>query len=256
MYQEQRMSAIVEYLHTHRTITLDEICDMFTVSKDTARRDLVKLEENGEVMRVKGGATLSSSHIIDYSERTPTKAKEQIAKEAASLISKGYDVLLDTSSTIALMAKYMDVKHVTVITNSIDNVDLLDQYTACDTFLLPGKFNGKNRNVTGSRTISTLQEYKVDQLFLGTCGVGADGITSPSEEEAFLKRQMIQCARQVIMLADHTKFEREFLHRVCDMSDIDILITNKAPEADVREKIEQNQVRLIVTDFDKGEETQ
>jgi DeoR family transcriptional regulator, carbon catabolite repression regulator len=99
-----------------------------------------------------------------------------------------------------------------------------------------------------------LQEYKVDQLFLGTCGVGAESITSPSEEEAFLKRQMIQCARQVIMLADHTKFEREFLHRVCDMSDIDILITNKEPEADVKEKIEQNQVRLIVTDFDKGEE--
>lgn len=89
MYQEQRMSAIIEYLHTHRTITLDEICDMFTVSKDTARRDLVKLEEHGEVMRVKGGATLSSSHIIDYSERTPTKAKEQIAKEAASLMSEG-----------------------------------------------------------------------------------------------------------------------------------------------------------------------
>jgi len=255
VYQEQRMSAIVEYLHKHRTITLEEICDMFTVSKDTARRDLVKLEENGKVMRVKGGATLSSSHIINYSERTPTKAKEQIAKEAVSFISEGYDVLLDTSSTIALMAKYMDVKHVTVITNSIDNIHFLDQYTACDTFLLPGKFNGKSRNVTGPRTISTLQEYKVDQLFLGTCGVGADGITSPSEEESFLKRQMIQSARQVIMLAEHKKFEREFLHRVCDISDIDVLITNKEPEADIKEKIEQNQVQLIVTDFNKGDET-
>jgi DeoR family transcriptional regulator, carbon catabolite repression regulator len=250
MYQEQRLIMIKKYLSSHKSITLEEICETLSVSKDTARRDLVKLEERGEIIRIKGGATLPSANrnLIDFKKREATVGKERIAQSASSLIHDDYDLLMDASSTGALMAKFMGNKNVNVITNSIDIVDLLSEYTDIQTFLLPGKFNRKNRNLTGPRTIETLNDFKVDQLFLGACGISFEGVTSPDEEEAFLKKKMISCARQVILLADSSKFEKTFLHRVCDITDFDVIITDQYPDDALKEKIIENNIRLIVTD--------
>ena len=255
MYQEQRLTLIKKYLSSHNSITLEEICESLSVSKDTARRDLVKLEERGEIIRIKGGATLPSANrnLIDYKERKATAGKERIAQSAALLIHDDHDLLMDASSTGALVAKFMGDKHVNVITNSIDIVDLLGEYTDIQTFLLPGKFNRKNRNLTGPRTIETLNDYKVDQLFFGACGISAEGVTSPDEDEAFLKKKMISCARQVILLADRSKFEKEFLHRVCDITDIDVIVTDKYPDEAVKEKIKENNIHLIVAEDEESE---
>lgn len=80
------------------------------------------------------------------------------------------------------------------MTNSIDIVDLLGEYTDIQTFMLPGKFNQKNRNLTGPRMIETLNDFNVDQLFLGACGIGSEEVTSPNEGEVYLKKKMIACA--------------------------------------------------------------
>lgn len=254
MYQEQRLTSIKTYLSSHKNISLEEICEIFSVSKDTARRDLVKLEERGEIIRIKGGAALPSANrnLIDYKERIATEGKERIAKSASLLIHENHDVLMDTSSTVALIAKFIGNKYVNVITNSIDIVDHLGEYPNIQNFLLPGKFNSKNRNVTGPRTIKTLDDFKVDQLFLGACGFSVEGITSPDEDEAFLKKKMISCARQVVLLADHSKFEKEFLHRVCDMKDIDVIITDKYPEKKVKDKITENNILLVVAEDEES----
>ena len=255
MYQEHRLASIKTYLSSHKSIMLEEICEMFGVSKDTARRDLVKLEERGEIIRVKGGATLPSANrnLIDYQERKATLSKDKIALNAALFVHDDYDLLMDTSSTVALMAKFIGDKRVNVITNSIDQVDLLGEYTEINTFLLPGRFNRKNRNVTGPRTIETLNDFKVDQLFLGACGISGEGVTSPVEDEAFLKKKMISCARQVILLADCSKFEKEFLHRVCDLAEIDMIITDQYPNEAVMEQLKETTIRLIVVESEEGE---
>ncbi|PGS53929.1 DeoR/GlpR family DNA-binding transcription regulator [Bacillus sp. AFS041924] len=255
MYQEQRLTLIINYLSSKKEITLEKICEMLSVSKDTARRDLVKLEERGEIMRIKGGATLpiSNGNLIDYKERNATEGKEKIAQRATSLIREKSDLLMDTSSTIALMSKFMFNKEVNVITNSIDIVDLLGEYEQIQSFMLPGKFNRKNRNLVGARTIDTLNDYKVDQLFLGACGISSDGITSPDEEESFLKKKMISCARQVVLLADHTKFEKGFLHKVCEIKNIDVIITDKAPDEEFKSKIIENNIHLIILEEEESE---
>ncbi|NRD79489.1 DeoR/GlpR transcriptional regulator [Bacillus sp. BRMEA1] len=255
MYQEQRLTLIKNYLASFESITLEEICEKLNVSKDTARRDLVKLEERGEIIRIKGGATLPSAnhHLIDYRERKVTEGKEQIALNAALLIQDQNDLLMDTSSTCALMAKFMGNKQINVVTNSIDIVDLLSENSEIQSFLLPGKFNRKNRNLTGPRTIEALSDFKVDQLFLGACGIDLEGVTSPDEEEAFLKKKMISCARQVILLVDCTKFEKAFLHRVCDFTKIDVIITDKKPDDSLMEKMIENNIKLIVSEDEERE---
>ncbi|MEH7454357.1 DeoR/GlpR family DNA-binding transcription regulator [Gottfriedia acidiceleris] len=255
MYQEQRLALIINYLASNNEITLEEICTMLSVSKDTARRDLVKLEERGEIIRIKGGATLPTSNrnLTDYKERNATEGKEKIAQRASLLIRETSDLLMDTSSTCALMSKFMSRKQVNVITNSIDIVDLLGEYEEIQTFMLPGKFNRKNRNLVGPRTIETLNDYKVDQLFLGACGISAEGITSPDEEEAFLKKKMISCAKQVVLLADHTKFEKVFLHKICNIKGIDIIITDKDPDEEFKRKIIEFNIHLISLEEEERE---
>ncbi|WP_088066618.1 DeoR/GlpR family DNA-binding transcription regulator [Gottfriedia luciferensis] len=250
MYQEQRLSLIKKYLVSNESITLEQICEMLSVSKDTARRDLVKLEEREEIIRIKGGATLPSTNrsFIEYKERVTTVGKECIAQRASLLIRNQSDLLMDTSSTVALIAKFIGNKKVNIITNSIDMVDLFGEFDDIQTFMLPGKFNRKNRNLVGPRTLETLNDFKVDQLFLGACGISTEGITSPDEEEAFLKKKMISCARQVILLADHSKFEKSFLHKVCELKDIDVIVTDQQLDENVKKKIIENNILLIVTD--------
>lgn len=250
MYQEQRLSLIKKYLVSNERITLEQICEMLNVSKDTARRDLVKLEEREEIIRIKGGATLPSANrtFIEYKERVTTVGKESIAQRASLLIRNQSDLLMDTSSTVALIAKFVGDKKINIITNSIDMVDFFGEFDDIQTFMLPGKFNRKNRNLVGPRTIETLNDFKVDQLFLGACGISTEGITSPDEEEAFLKKKMISCARQVILLADHSKFEKSFLHKVCELKDIDVIVTDQQLDENVKEKIIENNILLIVTD--------
>lgn len=255
MYQEQRLTWIKKYLSAHKKITLEEICGLLSVSRDTARRDLVKLEERGDILRLKGGATLPSSNldVMDYSERKATGAKERIAEFAASLVRPHQDLLIDTSSTCALMTKFIGNKPLNVITNSIDIVDDLGEYPDIQSFLLPGRFNRKNRNLTGPRTIETLNDFKVDQLFLGACGLSGEGVTAPDEDEAFLKKKMITRARQVILLTDHSKFKKEFLHKVCDLADIDIIITDQAPDEAVMKQIQNHHIEFIIPEHKESE---
>lgn len=93
MYQEERLISIIDYLKEHKRISVEQICSLFGVSRDTARRDLVKLQEQGAIIRTRGGAILPTVHdeVKDYSGRLGmvSEEKSMIGKAAASLIREG-----------------------------------------------------------------------------------------------------------------------------------------------------------------------
>ncbi|REK71329.1 DeoR/GlpR family DNA-binding transcription regulator [Paenibacillus paeoniae] len=250
MYQEERLNKIVDYLKQHGRISIQDICHFFEVSRDTARRDLLRMEEMGLIIRTHGGAILpkQANKAHEYRERLVRESEEKhrIGVFAASLVNNGDFILMDASTTVQFAAEHLTSTNVVVVTNSIDNADVLSKKPAVRTYLLGGELHSQHRFLYGQATIDKLRDYQADKLFLGACSITSDGLFYLNEEDGFVKREMIKRASQIIVLADHTKFGVPMFYRVCGLEAIDLLITDKQPEQAFVEILQQNNVELLV----------
>lgn len=257
MYQEERWMAILGYLQEHGRISADDICELFQVSRDTARRDLVKLEEEKKIVRTRGGAILPTltKEVPLYAERmrAETGSKQEIGKLAATLIQDGDYLFMDSSTTVRWAAEYMRSKRNVIVTNSVDAAITLGDKSDVSVHLLGGIFHGDQHTVYGARTVAMLADYQVDRLFVGTCGITVDGLTSPYEEEGYMTREMMKRADQVVVLADHSKFGKRLFHRFASLADIDIVVTDRMPEPQLLEALQHHQVELMLTESQGGQ---
>ncbi|MDK8180101.1 DeoR/GlpR family DNA-binding transcription regulator [Paenibacillus sp. UMB4589-SE434] len=233
MNQEERIKSILDYLKSNIKISMEEICSLYEVSYDTARRDMVKMEQDGLIVRIRGGAMLPSltKHISSYKDRSEnTENKRRIAHVAASLIQDGDYLLMDAGTTTQYTSELLTTQNNVIVTNSIDIAAVLCDKPETITHLLGGELNTWHRYAFGPRAIEMLSDIKVDKLFLGTCGLSLEGVFAPTVEEAYMKREMIKRANQIILLADSSKFEKSLFHRVCQFDQIDLIVTDTAPE--------------------------
>jgi DeoR/GlpR family transcriptional regulator of sugar metabolism len=250
--QEERLAHIFEYLKQHRRVTVQTICDMFNVSRDTARRDVVKLVKTGTVVRTRGGVMLPNltKEVFGYKERLTQESagKLKIGRTAASLVKDGEYVIFDASTTVQFAAECLTARDVTVVTNSIDVASILSERDDITVHLLGGILNGRHRFLHGASTLEKLSEYQVDKLFLGACGITVDGLSYPHEEDGVVKREMIRRADQVIVLADHTKFGKRLFHKVSGLESIDMIITDRKPDEEILRVLSEFEVQVIVVE--------
>lgn len=258
MFQEERIGGIMEHLNRHRRIDIKEICQQFGVSRDTARRDLLKMEELGLVIRTHGGAVLpkKSKEIYEYKERLVRESdeKREIGHFAASLVKSGDFIMMDASTTVQFAAENLSAEQVVAVTNSIDIADVLSRKKTVRTYLLGGELHPQHRFLFGQSTIEKLADYQVDKLFLGACGITADGLSYPHEEDGVVKREMIKRAKQVVVLADHTKFGDQMFYKIAGLDSIDLLITDRKPSRDMMEKLAEHHVELLVVSGDEDDD--
>ncbi|MCR6109803.1 DeoR/GlpR transcriptional regulator [Bacillus sp. A301a_S52] len=251
MYQEERLIAIISYLKQHKRISVEQICTLFDVSRDTARRDLVKLEEEKSIVRTRGGALLPSHvELKPYLSRleTVSEEKKKIGKLAASLIYEGDRVILDTSTTVQACAEQLDNINCTVITNSINQADVLSNKSNINIQLLGGTLEKDHRFLYGASVVNKLSEYYADKAFIGVIGISEEGLTIAHEEDGVVMRKMMQQAKQVIVLADHTKLGNTDFFKYAHLSDVDLLITDKIPPKPFSELLQQYDVELLTAD--------
>ena len=91
-----------------------------------------------------------------------------------------------------------------------------------------------------------MRQFNVDKAFIGVAGITEDGISDFNIEEASLRRQVIRNARQVIALADHSKFGIRAVSNICPLADIDVLITDEKAPANLLARIEKSGVRVVI----------
>ncbi|MBS4173049.1 DeoR/GlpR family DNA-binding transcription regulator [Bacillus sp. FJAT-49736] len=250
MFQDERLLSIMKLLQKSHRISIEEICEHFDVSRDTARRDIVKLEEQGKIIRTRGAAILPSlsKDTPNYEERmlSEVPSKKMIGKQAASMIMDGDYLFVDNSTTVRHAMDYMSTKNNVVITNAIDTAGLLTQKEKIKIYLLGGMINNEQRFVYGSQAAGMLAKYHVDKTFIGSCGISLDGLTTPYEEEVSLIQEAMKRADKVIVLADHSKFEKRRFFCLAGFENIHTIITDKVPETAIKEKIEDHGVELII----------
>ena len=226
----EREGKILNALMEKENVTLQELSEKLYVSIPTLRRDLIKLEQLGKIIRTHGGAKLVKKAADEniplfLREQEQNSAKAQIAKKAASLIKDGDTIFLDGStsaySIIPLLAEF---RKLTVITSSAKASFLLGQMDI-NNICTGGRMLNRSFSYIGEEAERTVRSYNADIVFFSCRGLSMDGrLSDNSVEENRLRRVMIQQSTKKVLLCDSSKLDKLYLNTLCHLSDLNNLI--------------------------------
>lgn len=228
LFKEERKIQILELLETDERVEVSDLARRFNVSEDTIRRDLRDLENQGLILKTHGGAMRHVAAPKSFENRLEhaSKFKSSIGQAAADLVEEGDCLLIDSGTTALSLARSLKVSKAKILTNSLEVAHVIAANSSFELIVLGGRWDSLHQLV-GAVTVEQLSRYRVDKVFLGMPGLDIkNGITVPSEEEAAVKRAMIQIGQQVIGLADHTKLGEVAFAYVAPASVIDVLVTD------------------------------
>mgnify|MGYP000152539121 CR=1 FL=1 len=214
-------------------IETDRLADILKVSRETIRRDLLRLESVGKVRRVHGGVfavDISAEKPFLARRRLNAEAKQRIAQVAARLLQSGEACFIDAGTTTAALATVLSNSPlVAAITNSLDVASTFrNAQPNADVLLLGGQLGTDVPGTYGELTISQIQRFRPDVAFISTVGLHPKhGATNYLLPEAEVARAMIANARRVVLLADRSKLGEVSRVLVCDCLKIDVLVVER-----------------------------
>ena len=203
-----RQLAIIDLLQTQDKVTVTELTDKLGVSLVTIRQDLKKLEERGVLKRTHGGAVpVVSGYDISTRMWNHYEDKLRIAQAAASLVSDGETVIVETGSTCSLLARELAAKRgVTIITNSVFLTNFVRDCPSLEVVLLGGSFQHDAETNVGPLTKLCLSQFSVDKCFIGTDAISPDkGVSTINLFRAEVVRYMAETASKMIVLTTSDK---------------------------------------------------
>jgi len=258
MLAMQRQERILADVRAHGAVRVTDLVADLDVSDMTVRRDIAALARLGVVRRVHGGAVDAhqTSHELDFAVKRTLAAdhKLTIASAALAWITPGSSIALSAGSTAHLLAELIAadpaLRPLTVVTNSLPVADTLHAASrrrgdGLDV-VLTGGVRTPSDALVGPIADAALGQLRVDRVFLGVHGLDPDGLTTPNLLEAQTDRALICCAREVVVLADHSKWGVVGLARIAGLEAVDILITDAGLPADARRAAGRAVGRLLL----------
>jgi len=230
MLKYERHQEIIKILQENHSCSIKDIAKKIYISEATVRRDVEALEKKGLLHRTYGAVILSEyiNDVIPYTirENTNSAIKEKIAKRAVSLISDGNIILMDNSSTVKRMIKYISgVSNIKIISNSISLFAEVQGNKNITFYSTGGKFNKHNNVLVGDVTEDYINNINADILFFSAQGISETGeISDVSEDETPIRKAMIKRAAKKIFLCDSSKIGVKKMLKICDKNDLDEII--------------------------------
>jgi DeoR family transcriptional regulator, aga operon transcriptional repressor len=228
-----RRSLIRRELESATYVTTRDLSARLDVDVSTVRRDLVELEKEGVLLRKHGGAVLVDARAdpdVPYRFKATlnTAQKAAIARSAASLVSPGDILVVDSGSTTFEMVRALrDVPDLTIITNDLQIARTVADIAGWQLLVTGGVLMENVYTLTGEATIAFIEGVRADWTFLGADAVDARaGITNSNLQEARVKRAMMGAAEETVILADSTKFGRRTISPVTGVGELKHLITD------------------------------
>ena len=237
---DERRRRICDLLREYGRVTVSDLAGRFETSEVTIRHDLAALEAAGALDRTRGGA-LSRRENDDLPIRVKQTLrhaeKVRIARAAAALIQDGETIILDSGTTTAELARQirtLNVKSINVITNALNIAMLLSDVPSVRLIMLGGILRQESHSLAGHMAERALDNLQADRLFLGADGLDPEiGLMTPHLPEAQLNARMIEISRQVVTLADATKFMRRNVCVIAKVDQLDLLITDATAQPEV-----------------------
>jgi DeoR/GlpR family transcriptional regulator of sugar metabolism len=249
---EERKHTILTQLATQGKVQVQTLAQHFQVSTETIRRDLDRLEKEGELRKVYGGAVRVRSGMIEapFQKRSQLQLQEKqaIAVAAASLIEDGETIMLDNgTTTLEIMRQLQHRSHITVITNSVPILAVALE--SGKIVFAGGEIHTAVQASTGPAAHEMLSQFKVNKSFISAGGVSfTDGITDYVLEEALISRKMMERAEEAILVADHTKFGRSTFAKIAPVEHISMVITDSACPAEWIENLQRLDIETWIAD--------
>ena len=248
-----RHQFILQILQENGRVEIPELSNLMKVSGVTIRKDLKQLEERNLLYRTKGGGSLENPYAnerpINEKEFINVEQKRKIAKAALPFTLQTDSIIIGSGTTVYELSRCLyPPKHLVVITPALKVALELHNRPNVEVLQLGGLIHSSSASAAGSLAERILDDISCDILFLGVDGIDLEfGLSITNITEATLNQKMIRLSQKVIILADSSKFGRRGLGRICDIDQIQCIITDAGvPEAEVK-LLEERGIKVIVS---------
>lgn len=235
MLAPERHRRILDSIARHGSVRVSDLAGTLAVAEETIRRDLVKLDRSGKLVRIHGGALPAGDGAAElpFSVRFVTNQdqKRAIAAIAVNRIEPGDVIALDASSTVNELARIIPDIPLTVVTNSLTAVTSLQGRSQITIVCTGGILDAPSRCFVGSLVEKTLRQFNINKLFFSSKGVDLDrGLSVLDDDHAHVKRSMIELAQEACLLVDSSKFGVSSVEFFADLEEVGHLITDEAAD--------------------------
>lgn len=231
MLAAERMTKIIEIVDSKGIISVKELGSLLKSSLMTIRRDLTKMQQGGMIKRTHGGVL-----SVKYDKDTPYRnrshieldEKREIGKRAAEMVDEGDVLFLGSGTTVAHMAPFLSHKvGITVVTPSFQIVNDLINEQGITLIFVGGIVKGDTYSTVGQTAERELSNYHFKKAFLGVSGILlGKGIFNSDFLISAVEKVVIEKADKILVLADHTKFEKSALIHICTLANVAGIITD------------------------------
>jgi DeoR family transcriptional regulator, glycerol-3-phosphate regulon repressor len=248
-----RQYAILDLAKQIGRVTVEDLAARFEVTPQTIRKDLNELCDQRLLARVHGGAILASSvENVGYDARREIAAREKMAigKAAAALVPNEASLFINIGTTTEAVAQAL-LQHsgLMVITNNINVANFMRAYPQIEVVIAGGVVRRADGGIVGEAAVDFIRQFKVDFAIVGTSAIDEDGSMLDYDfREVKVAQAIMANARQVILVADSTKFDRTAPVRIGTVTQVDTFVTDHCPSEKFRALLNAAEVELIETD--------
>jgi len=250
-----RQDRIIDRARRDGFVAVEGLASDFDVTPQTIRRDLNFLCDNALLRRHHGGAALPSSvENVSYDARQVMNhsGKRSLARKIAEFIPDKASLFINIGTTTEEVAKtLLGHRDLRVITNNLNVASILAANSDFEIIIAGGYVRSRDRGVIGEATIDFINQFKVDFAIIGISGIDDDGaLLDYDYREVRVAQAIIRNAREVLLVADHTKFERRPMVRLGEASEINHIFTDKHLTEEMKEVFRVANVQVHLSDSD------
>jgi DeoR/GlpR family transcriptional regulator of sugar metabolism len=247
----ERQRELVRLLERTGRLSVAQVCEQFSISEATARRDLEALSEQGLIQRVHGGAVLlrqaAPEEPILRRSQEQEQEKDGIGRAAAVLIQDGETVFLGSGTTVLQVAQHLVTRNLTIITNSLPVINLMSEKENVTLIALGGMLRDSELSFIGHITEQALSEVRADKVIIGIRAISLEqGLTNDYLPETLTDRAILKSGRKTIVVADHTKCGVISTAFVAPLTAMHTLVTDSMTDPDFIESLKTQGVEVIV----------
>ena len=243
-----RLNSIEQYVISRETVSIDELCEVFGVSKNTIRRDLNELEQRGHITKVYGGVTAT---VPSGAVPTPIRSglnqidKSLIGRLAAEEVADGDTIFIDSGTTTLCLLRFLVAKkRITIITHSLGALSEASKYDN-HIISLGGIYSPTTDSFVGLSAIEALSSMRINKAFMGATGVSLTaGMTNTTFLEAEIKRAVVHRADNIYGMVDSSKIGKEAIVTFCHLKDLTAFITDCEPPKEYVDLCNAENVKL------------
>jgi DeoR family glycerol-3-phosphate regulon repressor len=249
----ERHRKIIDLVKAEGSVSVEDLASRFETSPQTIRSDLRDLDQQKKLLRFHGGArAIDGRENMEYEARRQIAAAQKIAigRTAAFLIPNNASLFVNIGTTTEAVAEAL-VEHrsLLVITNNINVANKLRLYREIEVAIAGGSVRFSDGGIVGGAAVDFIRQFKVDYAIIGSSAIDQDGALLDFDfREVKVAQAIIENARNVILVADSTKFERAAPVRIGHLSQVDIFVTDRVNSSRIRNICAESDVELIETD--------